>query len=288
MASRRGPRRRAHRLAGRRRARGRRARRGGRCRRGAARPCGPGSRPTPGPSSSSSTGSTRSRTRTRVKAGSWLCGSSQASSPSTRHAVTVSSRRTPSSGRTKTPKAGRIPCSDRPPEPRARPSSTVSAWSSRVWPSSTCRAPRWSATCSRTAYLAWRAAASGPSPEVASTSTRAVSVSSTPIDASWPTTRSAWAAEPGWRPWSTVTPTTRRPSLRPSNTTAEASAIESAPPLHATATTSPTDSPASRRRTGSRTAATEGWSVTARGRPTRRGRRSRPSTAGSRARSRRR
>ena len=39
------------------------------------------------------------------------------------------------------PAAGAIPASDRAPDPRARPSRTVSAWSSRVWASSTTSAP---------------------------------------------------------------------------------------------------------------------------------------------------
>ena len=55
-----------------------------------------------------------------------------------------------------------MPASDRPPEPRTRPSSTVSAWSSRVWPSSTAAASKRAATSPSTAYLACRAAASGP------------------------------------------------------------------------------------------------------------------------------
>ncbi len=171
--------------------------------------------------------------------GRGCAGRPTVSRPSTWQAVTVSSRRTPSSGRAKTPKPGRIPCSDRPPEPRARPRRTVSAWSSSVWPSSTRAAPRCAATSSRTAYRASPGGRLGPRPEPASTWTRAVSVSSTPIAASCATTRSAWSAEPGCSPWSTVTPTTRSPSLWPSKTAAEASASESAPPLQATATTSP-------------------------------------------------
>ncbi len=39
------------------------------------------------------------------------------------------------------PRRAGIPASDRAPEPRASPSSTVSAWSSRVWPSRTAAAP---------------------------------------------------------------------------------------------------------------------------------------------------
>ena len=50
-------------------------------------------------------------------------------------------RPSPSSGRRTRPAAGAIPASDRAPEPRARPSSTVSAWSSRVCASSTTSAP---------------------------------------------------------------------------------------------------------------------------------------------------
>ena len=56
----------------------------------------------------------------------------------------------------------RMPARLRAPEPRVRPSSTVSAWSSRVWPSSSAVAPKRSASWSRTAYRPWRAAASGP------------------------------------------------------------------------------------------------------------------------------
>ena len=55
--------------------------------------------------------------------------------------ASVSDRRTSSSGRTNTSYDGRMPAIERPPLPRVRPSSTVSAWSSRVWPSSTRRAP---------------------------------------------------------------------------------------------------------------------------------------------------
>ncbi len=174
---------------------------------------------TPGPSSSSSSGSTRRRTRTRVKAGSALCGSSHARRPSTWQAVTVSSRRTSSSGRAKTSNPRRMPARDRPPEPRARPSSTVSAWSSRVWPSRTTAAEGRSATSSSTAYRASRAAASGPSP-AASTRTVAVIVSSAPSAAICSTTRAAWSADPAWSPWSTVTPTTRWSRLWPSKTAA--------------------------------------------------------------------
>ncbi len=56
----------------------------------------------------------------------------------------------------------RIPGSERPPDPRARPSSTVSAWSSSVWPRSTSAGPKCSAIWARAAYLASRAPASMP------------------------------------------------------------------------------------------------------------------------------
>ena len=59
------------------------------------------------------------------------------STPSSRQAASVTARGTPSSGRRNGPTRGAIPASERVPEPRARPSRTVSAWSSRVWPSST-------------------------------------------------------------------------------------------------------------------------------------------------------
>ena len=54
---------------------------------------------TPPPSTSSISGSTSWRSRVRVKRRSLLCGSCQASSPSSAQAACVTSRRTPSSGR---------------------------------------------------------------------------------------------------------------------------------------------------------------------------------------------
>ena len=97
---------------------------------------------TPGPSSASSSGSTVRRTRTRVNRGSSLCGSSHqvdALGPAGRLGLGAGHvEQRPAEDASK---ARRIPASDRPPDPRARPSSTVSAWSSRVWPSSTTLAP---------------------------------------------------------------------------------------------------------------------------------------------------
>ena len=69
--------------------------------------------------------------------GSVLCGSCQAVRPSSAHAAWVTARRTPSSGRHHGGSYGRIPAIDRAPEPRPSPSSTVSAWSSRVCANST-------------------------------------------------------------------------------------------------------------------------------------------------------
>ena len=54
-------------------------------------------------------------------------------------------------GRAKRSRRRGIPARDRAPEPRARPSRTCSAWSSRVWPSSTSSAPSARAAASRAA-----------------------------------------------------------------------------------------------------------------------------------------
>ena len=56
-----------------------------------------------------------------------------------------------SSGRRYRPRTAAMPASERAPEPRASPSSTCSAWSSRVCPSRTATAPCRSATSSRAA-----------------------------------------------------------------------------------------------------------------------------------------
>ena len=55
--------------------------------------------------------------------------------PSPAQAARVVARRTVSSGRSHGGSHRRMPASERAPDPRPRPSSTVSAWSSRVWPS---------------------------------------------------------------------------------------------------------------------------------------------------------
>src|ERR1019366_2087471 len=94
----------------------------------------------PGPSSVSSTGKSL-RARTRPNAGSLLCGSTHTVRPAALQAATVVALATPSKGRTYGPRRAGIPDSDRAPEPRARPSRTCSAWSSRVWPSRMATAP---------------------------------------------------------------------------------------------------------------------------------------------------
>ena len=70
-------------------------------------------------------------------AGSALCGSSQASGRARRRPPRSSpgARREAAAGSGRRPR--RMPAIERGPEPRPRPSSTVSAWSSRVCPSST-------------------------------------------------------------------------------------------------------------------------------------------------------
>ena len=90
---------------------------------------------TPPDNTSSSSGSTSCRSRTRVNRTSSLCGSSQTGSPSSAHAALVAARRTVSSGRSHGGSHWRMPARERAPEPRPSPRRTVSAWSSRVWPS---------------------------------------------------------------------------------------------------------------------------------------------------------
>ena len=219
---------------------------------------------TPGPSSASSIGSTVWRTRLRVNRGSSLAGSVHQSMPSAWQAASVWARVRSSSGRRKSPQARRIPASDRPPLPRARPSSTVSAWSSRVWPSSTTLRAEALRELLEDGVAGLPRRRLGPWPSVL-TATRAVAVSSAPRMAIWATTRTASSAESSRSPWSTVTPTTDQGRSRASNTAAASRASESAPPEHATSTGWPPGSaaPASARRTASRVAATAGsgpWS----------------------------
>ena len=193
---------------------------------------------TPPPRTSSNSGNTSRRSRTRVKAGSRLCGSCHGVRPAARQAASVVSLVTPSNGRPQGRRYGRIPAIDRGPEPRARPSSTVSAWSSAVCANSTAAGPPGPPTLSASrrnaSYLARRAAASGPpGPDTCTVST---STSRQPIPVSCSTTAAACRAEPACSPWSTVAPTTRRSPPDPAAAccAAAARASESAPPEQAT------------------------------------------------------
>src|SRR4051794_22502718 len=124
-----------------------------------------------------------------------------------------------------------MPATERGPDPRPRPSSTVSAWSSRVWPSATRASPAAAASaCKRTV----RAAASGP-PSVPTSTVRTVT-GARPSLRSSSAVASARSAEPACRPWSTVTAPAGTPARGASKATAAARARESAPPLQATST----------------------------------------------------
>src|SRR5665647_76730 len=207
----------------------------------------------PRPSSVSRRGS-RARARTRPYAGSLLCGSTHAVRPAASQAATVVVLATPRRGRTKRPRRVGIPDRDRAPEPRARPSRTCSAWSSRVWPSMTATAPTRSATSSKARYRASLARAPGPEPDDA-TWTVTTSTGSRPRFRHWSAPRPATAEEPSCRPWSTITAPADRPHRGASKATAAASARESAPPLQATSTSPPGTIWVSSRRTATRVAA---------------------------------
>ena len=155
--------------AARRRAAGRRRRRARRRPPGAASAVRASASATPPASTSSSSGRTSWRRRTRVKRGSALCGSSHTGRPSPAQAARVVA---PADGQQRAqPRrvpAGACPRASGRRSPRPRPSSTVSAWSSRVWPSriglSGCGRAAHSA-----AWRARRAAASIPPGPVTST-----------------------------------------------------------------------------------------------------------------------
>ena len=213
---------------------------------------------TPPPSTSSSSGSTSLRRRTRVKRGSTLCGSSQKVRPCDRHAAAVSARRRPSSGRSQGGSQVRMPARDRAPEPRPRPSSTVSAWSSRVWPSRTGESGCGRAVRSAP-YRTRRAAASRPPPP---STTTPCTAAGTPWATRSATSAALRSAEPSCNPWS-ITATCTRPGA--TARAAASRAVESAPPEHATssgAARTGAGSASSACRTARRTAATAGtWAT---------------------------
>ncbi len=91
---------------------------------------GPAARPRRARRASSSSGSSSWRTRLRRWTGSRLLGSSTGVSPASTQRARVSARRRPRIGW----RSGRMPARPSRPAPRSRLSSTVSAWSSAVWP----------------------------------------------------------------------------------------------------------------------------------------------------------
>ena len=192
----------------------RRGRRGARRPRAAGRRCGPGRRRRPGRARPRAAAAPSCRTRDAGEARVVVVRvGPPARCPRPGRPPRSAARVRSSSGRRNASNARRMPASERPPVPRVSPSSTVSAWSSRVWPSSTVAAPKRSASSSRTAYRASRAAASRPlavgldvDPDRRRSRRRRARPSA-------PTTRSACSAEPSCRPWSTVTPTTRQGRL---------------------------------------------------------------------------
>ena len=116
-----------------------------------------------------------------------------------------------------------MPASDRVPDPRARPSSTVSAWSSRVWPTSTVAAPSRAADPVKRAVTSSAGSRLGPA-VMRRHVDRDTSTGSSPSPVSSTATSTAREAEPGCSPWSTVTPPTRRPSRGASKAAAAARA----------------------------------------------------------------
>ena len=161
---------------------------------------------TPPSSTSSSSGSTSCRNRLRRNPRSALCGSVHHVRSLAVQMRSVSVRRSPRNGRRTMPSIAGMPASERGPEPRPRPSSTVSAWSSRVWASSTASTGRDRST----AYLASRAAASGPPSVPTSTVTTSAS---RPSARACSAARSATSAESGWSPWSTTTAPAVQPAF---------------------------------------------------------------------------
>ena len=133
--------------------------------------------------------------------------------PSTWQAVTVSARGRSSRGADEHVEGPPHPRERAAPEPRARPSSTVSAWSSRVGRGGrrTRRRVRRSPLEHRIARLPGGGLARGPGPR-----------RSPPRRRSRPRRaghlrhdRAACSADPPCRPWSTVAPTTRHPPCAP-------------------------------------------------------------------------
>ncbi len=258
------------------------------CRRAAGRRCGPASRRRPGPSSLlEQRQHACAAPGTRVKRGSALCGSSQKSRPSTWQAVTVSARRTSSSGRRKSLEGAAHPGQRAAAgaagqaeqhglglvvagvaEQHGRGAEALGdlARARRTAPRG--RPPRARARAAVDRAPARRRSRRRPAPPAARRPAR-------PARPSRPAGRGRRSRR---RP--------ARPARGPRTTVAASSASESAPPEQATTTTSPGSRSASVRRTPSRTGGDGGVQAhrppvsRGPGRPRRRGRRSRPWTAG--------
>ena len=178
---------------------------------------GTGSRPE----TSASSGSTSWRTRLRKNRGSSFIGSWAGVSARAAHSARVSDLRRASSGRLS---GSPIPAAPGTPDPRRRFMSTVSAWSSAVWPVST---PGGS-----TSLRASRALASRFGPSATGASTRCAAA---PSSAAVRTTRAASPADSGRRPWSTCQAVTASPA----STASTNRASESGPPDTAQSTVEP-------------------------------------------------
>ena len=210
-----------------------------------ARPSWPAPRRRPGQGRPPGRAASSRRTRTRVKAGSQFCGSSQGCRPSAATgaaglraaeaagaaADTARDRRHPgqrpgarAAGESEQDSLGlivqRVPEHDR----RARPSAACAAASARrTWP-----------TGRRLPALVAR-----PGPARPGYRHRARQRWAQAKAGQQPGDSAACSAEPGWRPWSTVTAACPQSCLRRLERQRRGSASESAPPEHATSTRSP-------------------------------------------------
>ena len=147
--------------AGRRRARRiPRARRGSPTLNGGCRPGARARAPGRAPRAPRASAARRGGSRPGGTPGRRSSGSLSTSSPSAAQSAWVSARRNDSSGRTTRPCRGAMPASPDAAAPRSTLSSTVSAWSSAVWPTRTTSAP----TVDRGPARAPRSGRRGPEP----------------------------------------------------------------------------------------------------------------------------
>src|SRR5581483_12027837 len=174
-------------------------------------------------------GITSRRSHTRRWTGSAFIGSSSGASPRRAQMAARSARGAPSSGRATVPRRAGMPARPDNPAPRRTLSRTVSAWSSRVWPTSTAVAPSRTRARSSASYRASRARASKFGPGATATRSPAKPV---PRCSANRATTPASAALPGRAPWSTWTAT----GASPASAASASSASESGPPEQATTT----------------------------------------------------